>query len=297
MPETPICCNNPTLKTEILAVVNVKEIQFKTRFGSIAARELGNPDGEVVLALHGWLDNSATFHQLESFLCNHRLICLDLPGHGHSSWLPPAADYHIWTPVEAVIEIIHQFDSPVHLLGHSMGGAVALLIAATLPSHISSVISIDVFGPLTQLPGDVVDNFRQAIQLSSQKPARLFTNIDQAITARASAGRLSEETVRPIVLRNLREVDGGWQWRTDPRLRRRSHFRFTPDILNAFLTAIDCPVLIIRAKDGYLSQALIDERLALIKNASSVTVAGHHHCHLDPHYVNPVGECIVNFYR
>lgn len=275
----------------------MKEIFFETRLGKLAALEYGNPGGDIILALHGWLDNAATFDKLAPYLVNHRLICIDSPGHGRSSWLPSEADYHIWTPIEAVADVIRGLNQPVHLLGHSMGGAVSLLLAATLPDCISSVISIDIFGPLTQKPEDAITNFRQAIQPAPQKTARIFDDMEQAIQLRATVGQLSKETVRPIVIRNLKAVNGGWQWTTDNRLKARSRFRFTPDILESFLKAIECPVLVMRAEDGYLSKALMEERLPLVNNVTGVSVAGHHHCHLDVQFVGAVADEILTFYE
>lgn len=274
----------------------MKEIFFETRFGSLAALEFGQPEGDVILALHGWLDNAASFEKLTPFLMDYRVICLDSPGHGHSAWLPNEADYHIWTPVEAVADVIRNLSKPVHLLGHSMGGAVALLLAATLPNSISSVISIDIFGPLTQKPEEAVSNFRQAIQPVPEKPLRIFESIEQAVQLRATVGQLPKEIVRSIVIRNLKTVDGGWQWSTDSRLKARSRFRFTPDILEAFLKSIECPVLVIRAEDGYLSQDIMNERLILVPTATGITVNGHHHCHLDAQFVNPIADEILTFY-
>ena len=275
----------------------MKSVSFKTRFGAVPALQSGNPDGEVILASHGWLDNAATFERLTPYLQHYNIFCLDLPGHGLAPWLPPEADYHIWTPVEVIAEIVASFDQKVHLLGHSMGGAVSSLVAASVPERIASVVSIDILGSLTQPADDVVANFRQAITPAAQKPPRVFATTADAVTVRAQAGNLSDDVVKPVALRNLKTVDTGWQWRTDPRLRLRSRFRFTTDILNAFLKAIECPVLVIKANQGYLSQTVVDERLPLLANATCVAVDGHHHCHLDPEQVDAVAQAIQTFYK
>ena len=270
---------------------------MNTRFGALPALQWGDPNGEIILASHGWLDNAASFERLAPFLKHYNLLCIDLPGHGLAPWLPPEADYHIWTPVEAVAEIARSFDQKVHLLGHSMGGAVSLLTAASIPEKVASVISIDVFGPLTQSTEDTVANFRQAIVPTKQKSPRIFNRLGEAVHARAQAGHQPEEVVRPIVLRNLQQVPDGWRWRTDPRLRLRSRFRFTPEILASFLKSIECPVLVIKANQGYLSQSIIDERLPLVPNAMAINVEGHHHCHLDADQVGSVAEAIGGFYQ
>ncbi len=271
-------------------------VTFNTRFGRLTAVEWGNPQGDVVIASHGWLDNAATFDVMAPCLSDKRIICLDLPGHGLSPWLPPEADYHIWTPVEAVVEVVRGFDSPVHLMGHSMGGVVSLLAAAAVPERVRSVVSIDVIGPLTQSPSNVLHNFRAAITPLPSKVARIYASKEDAIQVRADASKLSPSVVRGIACRNLSTVDGGCSWRTDPRLRNLSRFRFTPDIAQVFLAGIACPALIIRALDGYLSKEKVDMYLPFIAGGRCVTVPGHHHCHLDEQYAPAVVSAILEFY-
>ena len=54
----------------------------------------GGSSGSPVLALHGWLDNSASFDRLAPLLPGLRLVALDLPGHGRSEHRAASAAYH-----------------------------------------------------------------------------------------------------------------------------------------------------------------------------------------------------------
>lgn len=57
-------------------------------------KEWGNSDGEPWIALHGWLDNCGSFDTLiPYFPAHHRVIAIDIPGHGLSSHMPPGKKY------------------------------------------------------------------------------------------------------------------------------------------------------------------------------------------------------------
>ena len=81
---------------------NTIEHRFDNHGISLAAVEWGDPDGLPVIALHGWLDNAASFAPLAARLEGVRLIALDLAGHGLSDHPSPDNTYHISTDVAAV---------------------------------------------------------------------------------------------------------------------------------------------------------------------------------------------------
>ncbi|HAS30592.1 MAG TPA: alpha/beta hydrolase, partial [Alcanivorax sp.] len=84
-------------------------------------------EGEPVLALHGWLDNAASFQPLAEPL-GHPLVALDFAGHGHSEHRPRHQATHYVDHVRDVLAVADQlgWDRFV-LVGHSMGAGVACL--------------------------------------------------------------------------------------------------------------------------------------------------------------------------
>ena len=72
--------------------IKLSESRIDIPLGRIAALRGGTPGAPRVLALHGWLDNAASFLPLAAHLRAIDLVALDLPGHGHSAHLPPGAD-------------------------------------------------------------------------------------------------------------------------------------------------------------------------------------------------------------
>ena len=87
---------------------------------TITAQEWGDPCGIPVIALHGWLDNSASFAVLGEKLQSIRLIALDLAGHGHSDHRSGMADYSLLTDVADVIAVADELGLDTFgLLGHA----------------------------------------------------------------------------------------------------------------------------------------------------------------------------------
>ncbi|HZX81878.1 MAG TPA: alpha/beta fold hydrolase, partial [Lysobacter sp.] len=100
----------------------MREIHLDTPFGRLAALRFGH-GGVPVLALHGWLDNAASFLPLSSHLPGLDIVALDLPGHGASAHLPASAEYTLVNAARAVLGAADALGwSRFSLLGHSMGG-------------------------------------------------------------------------------------------------------------------------------------------------------------------------------
>ena len=73
--------------------------------GIVRGLRTGAAGGPRVLALHGWLDNAASFVPLAPELPGLDLVAPHLPGHGASDHLPPGTDYSFAGAVHAVLDI------------------------------------------------------------------------------------------------------------------------------------------------------------------------------------------------
>lgn len=105
--------------------------------------------GQRVLALHGWLDNAASFVPLAAQLPGLELVAIDLPGHGHSAHLPPGTQYNTPGAICHVLDVADAlgWDRFV-LLGHSMGAGIASLAATAAPERVERLIAIEALGGL-----------------------------------------------------------------------------------------------------------------------------------------------------
>ena len=159
------------------------------------------------MALHGWLDNAASFSLLGPKLAEagYTVLSLDIPGHGKSSHLegPYFQLRHAYLLYDLVQRVL-RWGSPsqtngtsltshvkpvphFHVLGHSMGGSIGIVLSALCKSSVSKMVVVDslVFG---QSASSVLDNLKTAHRyaLSGGRTMKTYENLDKAIQARYS---------------------------------------------------------------------------------------------------------------
>lgn len=237
-----------------------------------------------LLCLHGWLDNANSFLPMMSLLPDLDLVAIDMPGHGFSDHLDSTytvPDSAYWAA--AVIKALGW--KRCHIAGHSLGGIIAPLVAVGIPDTIESLILIESSGALTAEPDEFVERLQNSMndQLAENKyQSRVYADKDEAINTRLRSAKMNTNSARLIVDRQLTEFDDGWRWRFDPKLRVSTAHRLTEAHVRAVNSSIQCPVLTIIAKDGFLtSRQQTAERMDLIKDHRSVMLTGHHHLHMD----------------
>lgn len=276
-----------------------REYTLALPVGNIAVCEWGKEGCLPLLFLHGWLDNSASFNTLAQQMAGHfRCIAFDFPGHGASGHLGPHATYHFVDGVMAIRAVLkHLQIERCAIVGHSMGGALGLLYAGAFPAQVSHLLSIEAFGPLIRPADDSASEMAQACddrlaRIESRK--RVMASVELALTVRAAAGDVASELLRPIVLRNLEAVSGGYKWRSDARLRLPSMLRMTAAQVSDFCTRISAPMLVIRARAGlsYVSKALAQHQHE-IAQLRVIDLDGGHHIHLEQPQI--VANAALNF--
>ncbi len=254
---------------------------------ALAAQVWGDDTLPPLVALHGWLDNAGSFALLAPRLAAHRqVIALDLPGHGRSDHLAPGAAYHYVDYVQAVLTAIDALQLPrLALLGHSLGAGVASLVAAARPERIERLLLIEGLGPLGDDGSHTLQRFRDALapRNDNRKPLRVFRDVEQATSARSMASGLPADLARPIVERGLLETDGGWRWRSDPRLTRPSAVRMAETQLHALLRGIAAPTALLLAQPAtsYLPAMMMQARAACVADIAVSHMEGGHHLHLE----------------
>ena len=110
----------------------------------LAWREAGPPDGEPLVLVHGLAESSRTWDAMLPSLVDrgHRVIAVDLLGHGRTS-TPHIADYSIPGLAVAVRDLLLllELDS-VTVVGHSLGGGIALQLAYLWPELVGRVVLV-----------------------------------------------------------------------------------------------------------------------------------------------------------
>ncbi|TQD45414.1 alpha/beta fold hydrolase, partial [Lysobacter aestuarii] len=147
----------------------LEEIVLETPLGRMAGLRRAGHDADAprVLALHGWLDNAASFLPIAPLLPDIELVALDLPGHGLSAHLAAGADYSFPGAVNAVLDAADALGwSRFSLLGHSMGAGIASLLAAACPDRVERLVAIEALGALAESPDQTASRMRDAITAS-----------------------------------------------------------------------------------------------------------------------------------
>ena len=263
------------------------ELVLDTAFGRLTGLRGGDRDGARVLALHGWLDNAASFVPLAAQLQQLDLVALDMPGHGASAHLPAGADYSLAGTVHVLLDAADALGwDRFAVLGHSMGAAIGSILAAAAPARVARFVAIEALGALADAEDHTAVRLREAVaarRALAGKRLRVFPDIDSAVRARMQANALSEPVARLLVERGVVTVEGGYSWSTDPRLTISTAVRMTEAQVRDLLKHVECPVRAIYADppQPYFPEPLRRDRAALLPRGELLVLAGGHHLHME----------------
>jgi len=265
------------------------EVRIELADRTLAALTWGDRSLPPLIALHGWLDNAGSFARIAPLLASKRhVVALDLRGHGRSSHLPPGVWYHYVDYFDDLRATLDHFGWPrAEFLGHSLGGTLASLFAATHPERVEQLLLVEALGPLTVEPIDTLAQLRRGVDeraaFAQRRPLRVFADVASAISLRMAASALTEDAARALVERGVQVVDGGVVWSSDPRLTLASPQRYTEAQVLAMLAGIRAPTLLMLADPttSYLPDAMMASRAAQVPDIEVVRLAGSHHLHLE----------------
>ena len=231
--------------------IALRETTIDIALGRLHALRGGREGAPKVLALHGWLDNAASFVPLAAHLDDIELVALDLPGHGRSAHLPAGGHYTFEVAVHHVLDVADALGwQRFRLLGHSMGAGIASLVAAAAPERIDRLVCIEALGGLSDTPDHTAQRMRESVAAArslADKPMRVFASPEPAIHARMRANQMSEPVARLIVERGIRPAPGGWAWSSDQRLTVPTFVRPVDAQIENVVSGIECPTRVIFA--------------------------------------------------
>jgi len=270
-----------------------------TPLGPLHALRWGHPGEAPVLALHGWMDNAASFIPLAAHLPELDLIALDLPGHGRSPHLPIGGEYTLHAALHVVLDVADALGwERFSLIGHSMGAGISSLLAAACPQRVERIVLIDGLA-IPENPERTVTRMRESVTAtrSRNSPLRVFPDLDIPIQARMQANALDADSARLLVERGVHKVEGGYQWSSDPRLMLPSFRYMTPPQIEAMMDGIECPARVIFSQSAtpLLPRA---QKLALarrIPHSEVFELPGIHHLHMQ--YPEEVAALSADFLR
>ena len=268
-----------------MTTVKPKPLEWQLDGLTISGLSWGDPKGKPLLALHGWLDNAASFNEIAPLLTTYHVIAIDLTGHGQSSRRSPDASYQIWDDLPQIIAVVTALGwSEYAVLGHSRGAIIGALLASARPEQVKHLVLLDAVAP-QPVSEDVfasqLARFLDERTKLMRREERVLDSVEEAIALRQSRGlsRLAAETLVP---RSLVPAGEGFVWTNDPRLNGASAVKLTEGHIQAALAAVVVPVLLLLAEGGHgqYPQILTTAESGFAQ-LTAQSVAGSHHFHLD----------------
>src|SRR4030095_2589992 len=143
--------------------------------------EWGDPACTPLVLCHGMFDHGRAFDLLAPLLAaRFRVIAIEARGHGESEW----CDSYPWiTIVLDIVHVLRALDRPACLVGHSMGGGLAIDAALLAPELVRQLVVVDGFGPPPE--GFVVPGVSEDRRST---PERLAAFLDARRDAGTAAG-------------------------------------------------------------------------------------------------------------
>ncbi|MDO8608575.1 MAG: alpha/beta fold hydrolase [Phaeospirillum sp.] len=156
-----------------------------------------------LLILHGLLGSARNWGAVVKALGERRrVLALDLPNHGSSPWTE-VMDYPFMAG--EVAKVIEHLGGRAAVMGHSMGGKVAMVLALTRPELVERLVVVDI------APVGYTHTFAPYVKAMRGAPlvsARSRSEIDAHL-----ASQIPDRGVRAFLMQNLEGGAGGYRWR------------------------------------------------------------------------------------
>jgi pimeloyl-ACP methyl ester carboxylesterase len=218
-----------------------------------AALQPGTVAKATVLLIHGFMDAAATWDLVAPGLTaeGFRVIAPDLRGYGDGARLTPGAYYYFTDYVFDVADLVAQAvpaETPLFVVGHSMGGTVANLFAGTFPDRVARLVLLEGAGPPDSTHEASPDRMRlwiDQVRAVRARPPRRMPSRDDALRRLAANHPRVATSVLQGRLEDLAHdlPDGGVGWKADPLHGTRGPVPFQAESWKAFARRVTCPVL------------------------------------------------------
>lgn len=269
------------------------------RFYRMEFEAWGDLDAPVVICVHGLTRNSRDFDALAAGLSDRfHVLCPDLPGRGHSEWLPDPMLYQAQHYVTALSHLLAKAGRDVAWIGTSLGGICGMIIAATDGSPIRQLVLNDV-GPF--IPADSLRRIRDYMVASGDSPMMSrFPDLEAVERhlrlVHAPFGPLSDAEWATMAANSARALpDGRFTMHYDPRIAEplRGHEPVDVDMW-PFWDRIRIPRMVIRGETSDVLPAETFRRMeASGAVAYEVAVTGHAPALLDPLQIEAIRSFLI----
>jgi pimeloyl-ACP methyl ester carboxylesterase len=232
--------------------------------------ELGESGSRVVFC-HGLFGQGRNFTAIGRSLADrHRVTLVDMPDHGQSPW----SDRFDYLAAADQVAALLDADDPVALVGHSMGGKIAMLAALRHRDLVERLVVVDV----SPVPYDHASEFER--YLRAMRAIDLDTLASRGEADAALIGAVRDPAVRGFLLQSLRREGDGWRWYLNLALLDRDLDAITgwPETALAGTAPYDGPVLWVGgAESRYVHPEYVEAMARWFPRNRRVTVKGAGH--------------------
>lgn len=258
-------------------------------------------DSRPLIALHGWLDNCASFSFLAPLLshANCTVLALDLSGHGNSDHRLGLGAYNIWQDIPEVIEVAAQLGwSQFGLVGHSRGAMISTLMGALCPEKVNFIGLVDGIVPIPVKEDEYLEQFRRAIlgaETVKQRPRTYYESFGAAVAAREKGFiALGHKDALVLAERGVKQDKDRYYWANDKKLLIPSEVKFTDKQIKTMMAELKVDVHLIIGSEGLVNDfAYIIEWLKGFNGVKIHHLKGGHHLHMSE-AAGKVAKLIIN---
>lgn len=226
-------------------------------------------EGQPLVIIHGLFGTSDNLKGVARELSNeYKVFLIDAPGHGDSSSLPLLSLANMAAEVAKFITELNV--GPVAILGHSLGGKIAMELALTEPNLVSKLIVADI-APVqyTRRHDDIISSLKSV-------PLATLENRQQADALLEK--KIAEPGVRSFLLKSLvrdKEAGSGWKWRFDLEQLAKDY----DELIKANIDGefVKPTLFIIGSESNYVTADYRPQIVSRFPNVQAKTISGAGH--------------------
>jgi pimeloyl-ACP methyl ester carboxylesterase len=248
----------------------------------------GNEDAPPLLLIHGGRDHARNWDWVARDLRrDYHVIAPDLRGHGDSEWAI-GGHYTVQEFVLDIAQLIMTLDlAPLTIIGHSLGGSIAVNYTSVFPDNVKKLVSIEGLGPPPRMLKERLSKpvwertaewIKQVRGLSARTPRR-YPTIDSAAARMIEENSfLSPEQARHLTIHGVaRNEDGTFSWKFDNHMRVFYPQSYDMESMREQWERITCPTLLVRGLQSWAGDPEKDGRASAFRDVRSVGIDGAEH--------------------
>ncbi len=264
--------------------------------------EWGDASEETVVFVHGVRDQGRSWEHFISSMIERgyplgHAVAIDLRGHGDSEWPATGRGYQhedFLTDLAGLMR--HLNKDPLTIIGHSLGGSMALLYAGVFPEKVKCLVLLESLGPFARSDDEVPEIIAERLT------GRNYIEIPFPYSSLEAAAKglqkrfplIPDAAAMHMALYGTKKRGDSYLWKYDPVLRYRTNTALSEGQVEAFIRRVKCPILFVYGSESDFMKSVRGPRVKLFNNARVVSLdgAGHHIPHEKP---QELAEIVVPF--